>query len=118
MVEARTPLICGFCCSSTNSSSSAEGVRANTSSLDRLEGAVAHLEARVQRPRRLLLREDRLAEQLQQQFVEQAHVHDGAVVALHELLDRERVGGILVAEALRQLDLMIEQQPILVPPGE
>ena len=33
MVEARTPRISGFCCSSTNSSSSAEGVRANTSSL-------------------------------------------------------------------------------------
>ena len=84
----------------------------------RLERAVAHLEARIERTRRLALGEDRLAEQLQQQLVEQADVHDGAVVALHELLDRERVGGILVAEDLREADLVIEQQAILAPPGE
>ena len=46
------------------------------------------------------------------------HVHDRAVVALHELLDRQRVGGVLVAEGLRELDLVIEQQPVLAPPGE
>ena len=85
---------------------------------DRFEGAVAHLEARIQRPRRLALGEDRFAEQLQQQLVQQAHVHDRAVVALHELLDRERVGGVLIAEALRQADLVVEQQPVLAPPGE
>ena len=67
---------------------------------DRFEIVVAHLEARVQRARRRGLGEDGLAEQLQQQFVEQRDVHDRAVVALHELLDRERVGGVLVAEQL------------------
>ena len=41
-----------------------------------------------------------------------------AVVALHELLDRERVGGVLVAEDLRQPDLVVEQQPVLAPAGE
>ena len=64
------------------------------------------------------LGQDRLAKQLQQQLVEQPDVDDGAVVALHELLDRERVGGVLVAEAARELDLVIEQQPVLVPAGE
>ena len=85
---------------------------------DRFEGAVAHLEARIQRPRRLALGEDRFAEQLQQQLVQQAHVHDRAVVALHELLDRERVGGVLVTEAAGEADLVIEQQAILAPRGE
>ena len=45
-------------------------------------------------------------------------VHDRAVVALHELLDRQRVRGVLVAEALRELDLVIEQQPVFAPAGE
>ena len=46
MVEARTPFTSGFCCSTTNSSSSADGVRANTSSFDGFEVVVADLEAR------------------------------------------------------------------------
>ena len=93
-------------------------MRANTSSLTASSEPLRTWKRGVERPRRLALAEDRLAEQLQQQLVEQAHVHDRAVVALHELLDREGVGGVLVAEDLRQLDLVIEQQPVLVPPGE
>ncbi len=79
---------------------------------------VAHLELRGQCARRCVVGEYRLAEQLQQHLVQQLHVHHGAVVALHQLLDRQRVGGIFVAETVRELDLVVEQQPILVPPGE
>ncbi len=70
------------------------------------------------RYRRLALGQDGLAEQLQQHFVEQAHVHHGAVVLLHQLLDRQREARILVAEQLRELDLVVEQQPVLAPAGE
>ncbi len=59
-----------------------------------------------------------LAEELQQHLVQQAHVHDRAVVALHELLDREGVGSVLVAEHLRDADLVVEQQPVLAAPGD
>ena len=68
--------------------------------------------------RRRALRQDRLAKQLQQHFVQQAHVHDRAVVLLHQLLDRQREARVLVAEQFRELDLIIEQQPVLAPPGE
>ena len=78
-----------------------------------LDVVVADLEARIHRHRRgVRPGEDRFAEQLQQHFVQQAHVHRRAVVALHELLDRERVGRVLVAEHLREPDLVIEQQPV------
>ena len=97
---ARTPRICGFCCISRKSSSSAEGLRANTSSWRDLEVVVADLEALVERHRLGARRQDRLAEELQQHLVQQAHVHHRAVVALHELLDRERVARVLVAEQL------------------
>ena len=66
----------------------------------------------------LLWVEYRLAKQLQQHLVEQAHVHHGAVVLLHELLDRQREARILVAEQLRELDLIVEQQAVLAPAGE
>jgi hypothetical protein len=62
--------------------------------------------------------ENRLLELLQTHLVEPAQVHDGAVVALHELLDRQHVGGILVAKQLRDACLMIEQQAIFLAPGE
>ena len=81
----------------------------------RLERAVTHLKARVERVRRPVLGEDRLAKKLQQKLIQQAHVHDRAVVALHELLNREGVRGILVAKGARELDLMVKQQPVLVP---
>jgi len=55
---------------------------------------------------------------LQQQLVQQDDIHHRAVVALHELLDRERVGGIFVTEALREFDLVIEQQPVFAPAGQ
>ena len=73
----------------------------------RLERAVAHLELRRQGLRRRVVAEDRFTEQLQQQLVEQLHVHDGAVIALHQLFDRQRVAAVLVAEAVRQIDLVI-----------
>jgi len=63
------------------------------------------------------LRENGFAKKLQQELVQEAHVHDRAVVALHELLDRESVGGIFVAESTCQLDLMVKEQAVLVPPG-
>jgi hypothetical protein len=66
----------------------------------RLERSTADLEAGIERPGRLVLAQDRLAEDLQQQLIEEAHVHHGAVVALHQLLDRECVRGILVPEGL------------------
>ena len=84
-----------------------------------LEIAVAALEARAQRDRRLVLvEEDRFLEELQQHLVEAAQLHDRAVVALHELLDGEREARVLVAEHLRELDLMVEQQPVLAPARE
>src|SRR5665213_678212 len=83
-----------------------------------LEGAAAHLEACVQRQRRLVLGKDRLAKQLQQELVEEAHVHHRAVVALHELLNPEGVGGIFVAEGACELDLMVKQQAVLAPAGQ
>ncbi len=55
---------------------------------------------------------------LQQHLVEPAELHDRAVVALHELLDGQRVGRVLVAEHLGEVDLVIEQQPVLAPAGE
>ena len=84
----------------------------------RFERAAAHLEARIERPRRLVARDDRFAEQLQQQLVQQADVHHRAVVALHQLLDRERVRGVLVAEGLGERDLVIEQQAVFAPARE
>ena len=84
----------------------------------RFQVVIAHLESRRQRTRRCGLGEDGFTEQLQQQFVEQDDVHDRAVVTLHELLDRQRVRGIFVTEALRETDLVIEQQSVLAPAGE
>ncbi len=81
----------------------------------RLQIVVADLKARIQRLWRLVAAEDRLAEQLQQQLIEHRHVDDRAVIALHQLLDCEGVAGVLVVEALGELDLIIEQQPVLVP---
>ena len=80
------------------------------------EVIVADLEARIEGQRRSALRQDGLAKQLQQHFVQQAHVHDRAVIFLHQLFDGERKARILVAEHFRELDLIIEQQAILAPP--
>ena len=85
----------------------------------RLEIAVAALEARAERERRLVLVEqNRLLEELQQHLVEPADLHDRPVVALHELLDGERKARVLVAEHLRELHLMVEQKPVLAAPRE
>ncbi len=64
------------------------------------------------------MRQDGFAKQLQQHFVQQADVHDGAVILLHQLFDGEGEARVLVAEHLRQLDLIVEQQPVLAPSGQ
>ena len=68
--------------------------------------------------RRPALSEDGFAKQLQQHFIQKADVHDGAVILLHQLLDGQSEAGVLVAEHLRQLDLIVEQQPVFAPPGQ
>jgi hypothetical protein len=79
----------------------------------RLDAIVALLEvAREGQRRRVAIRKHLLADLLQQQFVEPAHQHRRAVVALHELFDRERIGRILVAEHPREPDLVVEEQAI------
>ena len=50
---------------------------------------------------------------MQQHFVEAAQLHHRTVVALHELLHRQRIGGIFIAQRFRQFDLVVEQQPVL-----
>src|SRR5260370_29164660 len=80
--------------------------------------SVANLEARIDRQRRSALRQDGFAKQLQQHFVQQADVHDGSIVLLHQLFDGQREAGVFIAEQLRELDLIVEQQPILAPPGQ
>ena len=78
--------------------------------VDRFEIAVARLKMGPHdRCRRVGIDEDGFFEELQQHFVDAAELHDGSVVALHQLLDGERVGCVLVAEHLRQFDLMVEQ---------
>ena len=101
MVPALTPFRSGCCCRIRKSSSSADGVLSKTSS------AVT-----CRKPLRIWNRsltastvcvraaENGLLELLQDHLVEPAQVHDRAVVALHELLDRQHVGGILVAKQL------------------
>ena len=85
---------------------------------DGLQALVALLEMAGERQRRgVAVGGDLLAELLQQQLVEPGDLHRRAVVALHELLDGERVGRVLVAEHPRQADLVVEQQPVLAPPA-
>ena len=85
----------------------------------RLQVFVTFLEiARQGQDRRVTVGNDLLAELLQEQLVEPAHEHRGPVVALHELLDRERIGRILVAEHAREPDLVVEQQAILAAPAD
>ena len=82
----------------------------------RLERVGDDVEARVQRPwRRRRGAQDRLAEQLEQHFVEQRNVHHRPVVALHQLLDGQRVARVLVAELAGEPDLVVEQQAVLAP---
>ena len=87
--------------------------------VDGLQVAVLHLEAVIQRfRRRVRVHQDRFFEQLQQHFVESRQGHDRAVIALHELLDGERVARVLVTEHLRNPDLVVEQQPVLGAAGQ
>ena len=79
-----------------------------------LKVAILDLKALVERlGRRIRVHEDSFLEELQQHFVESRQVHHRAVIALHELLDGERVAGVLVAKHLRDPDLVVEQQPVL-----
>jgi hypothetical protein len=119
MVRALTPFRPGSCCSSRKISSRADGRALEHLVVLDLEEIVAHLEARVERAgRRLRVEQDGLLEQLQQHLVQPGEFLHRPVVLLHELLDREGEAGILVAEHLRQLDLVVEQQPVLAPPGD
>ena len=68
--------------------------------------------------RLVLVEQDRFLEQLQQHLVETAELHHRAVVALHELLDGEREARVLVAEHLRELHLVIEQQAVFAAARE
>jgi hypothetical protein len=54
------------------------------------------------------LRQNGLAKQLQQHFVQKADIHDGAVILLHELFDREGEARVFVTEQFRELDLVVE----------
>ena len=86
---------------------------------DDLQEAVLDLKALVERLRlHIRIHQDRFLEQLQQHLVQAAQVHDRAVIALHQLLDREHVGRVLVAEQLRNPGLVVEQQPVLLAPGQ
>ncbi len=86
---------------------------------DGLQVLVPLAEVRRERQRRRVARgQDVLAELLQQQLVQPAHQHGGPVIALHELLDGERVGRVLVAEHACQSDLVIEKEPVLAPPAD
>ena len=85
---------------------------------DRLEALVALLEMAVERQDgSIAVGNELLAELLQKQLVEPGNLHRGAVIALHELLDGERVGRVLVAEHPSQPDLVVEQEPVLAPPA-
>ncbi len=84
MVEARTPRMSGFCCSNTNSSSSAEGWRANTSSLSASRYSFLTWKRALMARGGELFGQDGVTEELQQQLAEESHVHHRAVVALHE----------------------------------
>ena len=57
-------------------------------------------------------------EQLQQAFVEPFQAHHGAVIQLHELLYRQVVFLVFKSEALGNLPLIIEQQPVFSPACE
>ena len=88
---------------------------------DRLEKAVAHLETPVQRLWRGVVVgvEDGLLEQLQQHLVEPGEFHHHPVVLLHELLDAEAPGlVVVVVELLGEGALVVEQQAVLASPGE
>ena len=85
---------------------------------DGLQAVVTLLEMAGERQRRgVAVGGDLLAELLQQQLVEPGDLHRRAVVALHELLDGERVGRVLVAEHPREANLVVEQQAVLAPPA-
>ena len=62
--------------------------------------------------------QDRLLKELEQHLVQAAQLHDRAVVALHELLDRQVRVVVAVSELLGKRALIVEQQAILAPSRE
>jgi len=95
------------------------GIVAEHVVIDGLQESVLDLEAGIERVSlRLRVHQDRFLEQLQQHFVEATQLHDRAVVALHELLDGERVGCVFIAKHLSEVFLVIEQQAVFAAPGQ
>ncbi len=86
----------------------------------RLDEPTPGLETLVDRFRltRSVHQENGLLEELQQHFVQPIQLGDGAIVALHELLDRQRVLGVTVVEKIGQRALVIEEQPVLATIGK
>ena len=97
-----------------------EGMAAEDAGVARLDEAVAHLEAPPERCRRARLAavQDLLLEVLEQHLVEAREGLHRAVVAFHELLDGEVGVVVAVAEAPRQLGLVVEEQAVLAPARE
>ena len=62
--------------------------------------------------------QDGLVEVLQEDVVDLAQQQDVAVVVVHELLDAELRAGVLVAEPPGQFPLVVEQQAVLLAPGD
>ena len=97
-------------------------VRGEDAVARRLDVVVVNAKARVDRlDARLLPRasaEDRFLEVLQQDVVHLAQQQHVAVVVVHEALDGQLAVAVAVAEALRQLALMVEEQAVFAPPGD
>jgi len=85
-----------------------------------LQIAVSGLKALVDGDRRVqvALEDDRLLEQLQQHLIEPVQPGGGAVVTLHQLLHRQVVAMVAVAELGRQAALVVQQQPVFAAAGE
>ncbi len=96
------------------------GAAAEHAFLAQADVAAADLEARIERydVDRLVMTQDGLVEVLQQHVVEARQGGDVAVVALHELLDRQMLGRVAEAEQLGDGALVVEQQPVLGASGQ
>ena len=71
--------------------------------------SVAHFEPLIQgHGGRARIHENGLFEQLQQHLVDAAQVHDRAVIALHELFDRQGIRRVLVAQHAGEAGLVVE----------
>ena len=86
----------------------------------RLQVPAAGLKAFIDVDRRAdrVVQQDGLAKELEQHLVEPAQLLHGAVVLLHELLDGQVMLAVAEAELVGQGALVVEQQAVLVAPGE